>query len=370
MDKKISKSIWAHREFFLFIFVVSLFLCFAIQSKLTLAVGGVLLILFNLMYLNFKLDNFFVALVVFFICIPPFLSMNHGLSPFLYFVLFLFSLGAAKSISQFNFFVIYNAFFRAYIFFAVIIFIAYWFRRDLLDPFEGLIEGSSTNGITSYLVALQITLSIVCYLSKGIFPLGSAICTLAIAIVGIGRGSIYSALMILIFSIFFNFLLHLEFIRFKKLAMYFCCFLVFSCIVLLNYDLIYSYLESGTKALQGPKDSARIDIINEYVDNINWINLFTGQSFQGTLIGDKYGGNPHVAYIRTHAYMGLLVVPILLSPILIFFNKVSIRDKIFVFILISIAMFRALSEPIFFPTLLDFCYFLPFFALAAKAKIR
>lgn len=355
-----------HKESILFFFVVGIFLCFALQAQATLLIGGVLLIFFNIIYFKPKSRDLFWMVLVFIPCLPPIVAMYHGFSSLYYFVLFLLSLATAKSIAQFDIDEIQATLGRVYIFFAVVIFIAYWPNRDSPEPLEGLIEGSSYNGITSYLIVLQVTLSIFCYLKHGTFPIVSAIYTLFVAVIGVGRGSIYSAVMILIFSVVFNAFLNVKYMRGRRLfipAMVFC-FLLY--LVFVNYDLIYNYLDSGTKALQGPRDSARIDILSEYIGNLNWVNVFTGQDFSGTLISDRYDGNPHIAYIRMHAYMGLLVVPIILSPMLLFFTKAKLGDKLFVFSFTLISLFRALSEPILFPTLLDFCYFLPFFALTVK----
>lgn len=359
-----------HKEGILFFFVVGIFICFALQSAVTLLIGSLLLILFNVIYFKPKPKDVFWVALIFFPCLPPIVAMHHGFSPLYYFIVFLLSLAAAKSIAQFDIDEIQAALGRAYIFFAIIIFIAYWPNRDSPEPFEGLIQGSSYNGITSYLIVLQITLSIFSYLKHGTFPIGSAVYTLFIAVVGVGRGSIYSAIMILILSVIFNAFMHVKYLQGRKLfasALVFC-FLFYYLFV--NFDLIYNYLDSGTKALQGPKDSARVEILNEYIENLNWVNIFTGQDFSGTLIKDRYDGNPHIAFIRAHAYMGLLVVPILLSPMLFFFTKARSRDQLFVFSFSLIFLFRALSEPILFPTLLDFCYFLPFFALTATGRLN
>lgn len=356
----------------LFFFIVSIFLCFALQSTMTLLVGSLLLFLFGVVYFKPKLEHLLLSVLVFILCLPPIVAMHHGFSPLYYFALFLLSLAVAKSIAQFGVDAIQIAFHRAYIFFAVIIFIAYWPNKDSPEPFEGLIQGSSYNGITSYLIVLQIALSIFSYLRYGIFPIGSVLYTLFVAVVGVGRGSIYSAVLILILSLIFNMFVYIRYFHRKKYLLLCWCFVF--CVLFyyffVNYDLIYNYLDSSTKALQGPQDSARIDILNEYIDNLDWVSIFTGQGFAGTLVGDRYDGNPHISYIRTHAYMGLLVVPILLSPLIIFFAEVRLMDRFFIFSFTLISLFRALSEPILFPTLLDFCYFLPFFIFTTKLQVK
>lgn len=360
---KSSSAAQRQRQITLLFFVIALYLCFALQSPTTLIIGALLLAFFNIRYSNPKPRDLFWVTLIYIACAPAMLALHHGLSPFFYFFVFLLSLAAARAIAQFEISEIQFALARSYIFFSTIIFAIYWTNRDLREPFEGIIQGSSQNGITSYLIVLQATLSIFHYLKHGSFPMVSAVYTLFIAVIGVGRGSIYAASLILSFSALFNLIGYMKQSQGKKIFIYLLILTLASYYASTNQEWIIEYLDSSTKALQGPNDSARIDILNEYLGNLNLLSFFTGQAFSGTLIGEHYDGNPHIAYIRTHAYMGILVAPILISPALIFFAKAPLRDRLFVFVFSLILLFRAMSEPILFPTLLDFCYFLPFFYL-------
>ena len=117
---------------------------------------------------------------------------------------------------------------------------------------------------------------------------------------------------------------------------------------------------NGLKVLSlagGVLDSRRGNMLAGYFGKLGvWLLLF-GTDYSGTSINNIYGGNPHNSYIRIHSYygfFGLLIVA--LSPLAIFLTNKKLVSKCVVFVLITLVLVRAVTEPILFPTLLDFFY--------------
>tara|TARA_B110001450_G_scaffold164880_1_gene153753 strand:+ start:483 stop:908 length:426 start_codon:yes stop_codon:yes gene_type:complete len=118
-----------------------------------------------------------------------------------------------------------------------------------------------------------------------------------------------------------------------------------------------------TKLSVGLVDENRLEILSIYLENLDAFGAIFGGSYSGTLIASEYSGNPHISFIRTHYLFGLLpMLAYIVSPVLIIF---LVRDRKAKFVLlgfITLVWLRVLSEPILFPTVLDFFYFLIFFS--------
>jgi len=187
-------------------------------------------------------------------------------------------------------------------------------------------------------------------------------------VLGIGRGSILAALLIILLSIFFNVIVDVSRRRFALMLSGFLLVLISAFLLLANFDVIYSFLDSKTKITQGLYDPYRAKIIVEYVGLIDSITIFTGASYDGTVISSMYSNNPHVSIIRGHAYMGLSVLLLIFSPFYFFLMNGRLLDRFIFFSFTMILIFRSLSEPILFPTLLDFIYFYLFWLYINSAR--
>lgn len=350
-------------------FLIFLMIAFVLQRPETLFFGGVLCAVYAISKANFsdiKWNELLVVLIVVAACSFAVLSFNHGLSP----VFYLFSTFSAfyaakyfnepsiKEVSRCLEVVFWLAIFAI----GCIVF-NYW---DYAEPFGEVIPGSSTNGIPSYLIVLQIALSLAMFLESKKLPVWSPIFTLAVAVFGIGRGSIVVAGMILVLSIFINFLLKKMMIITRFAIMFFCALAILLALVVLglyfDYELFFDNLIDQSKFREGLLDPYRAEIFEEYLNKLDYFSFLFGSDYSGTVIASRYDGNPHIAYVRAHAYYGFFgLLFVALSPLLILLsNKKSFYKFVFLSF-IFLALIRALSEPIFFPTLLDFLYFLYFF---------
>jgi hypothetical protein len=121
---------------------------------------------------------------------------------------------------------------------------------------------------------------------------------------------------------------------------------------------ILDTITAHTKLSVGLVDIHREQILDDYVGKIDGLTLVFGMDYAGTIIESIYNNNPHNSYIRVHSFFGLpALMAALLSPLLVLFARKTIAARLVFFYFISMATLRATSEPILFPTLLDFFYF-------------
>lgn len=253
-----------------------------------------------------------------------------------------------------------------YVFQCLVLF--YLFRSGLEGfPLENVIPGSSSNGITSYLIVLQAAFSSLNYIvfrRADIFP---ALLTVIICFVGYGRGSVIASSLIL----FINTSYYLA--SSKKLF-------YFSGVVLL-VGLVFSagrwesevldFVNSKTKIGSGVYDSNRMEMHSDYLSKIDGVTFFTGAGYEGTSIYYKYNGNPHSSYIRGHHIFGIFFLfGIFFSLGYVWFSKVAASLRFYVLSMIAVVMLRAATEPILFPTFLDVFYYCIVFSFLEFSESR
>lgn len=368
-------SVSALNQFFVMSFVIAFVLVsFFFNSQATLVAGTLLLAGYALTGLSSYPLTFNVLLLLclfsMFI-VPVFLSFSHGLNVVFYYLSTVFAFFAARRMARNEAVVILSALRFAFYTFFFLCALLYYAYRNEAEPFGAIIEGASTNGIPSYFIVLQVVLSLVTYSVVGRLPLLSAFLTLVIAVLGIGRGSILAAAMIIMASFSFNFLQDVSFKRRGRVILMLGAVIGVLLIGLLEHDILFEYLSAKTNLSRGFYDPARATMIGDYLGQLSVFSAITGKGFEGTVIGELYGGNPHNSFIRAHSYMGLAgLLLILLSPFLVFWMKATLLERIIYFSFVVIMMFRAVSEPILFPTLLDFFYFFVFFFFFSACRLR
>ena len=226
-------------------------------------------------------------------------------------------------------------------------------------PLENMFEVTSSNGITSILICVQINLCIANMLVSRKSCLVTASITLYICIIGYGRGSIIAAGMVWAMSALF-FSASLE--RTARLVIGGAVAAVLGYVGLTSYGAITDFLDTSTKIGMGLFDDARAAINAEYWSLLTGINIIIGASFEGTMVDRFFNGNPHNSYIRAHHFLGLPYIFImtalagrsLLLPAPLVF-------RFYFGAMMAILLFRASTEPVLFPTPLDLLYFSLFF---------
>ena len=293
--------------------------------------------------------------------LPAFINYHHGWSPVFYLVSTVATFSAAAVVSNHPPAALLKAFECMYwsaVATVVYILYVYW---DYSEPFGMVIEGSSTNGIPAYLIVLQVNLSLAAFLTRGRLPVISTVVTFIVAFFGNGRGSLVVSALIMTATFFLN--VSASNHGAVKLRWFFGIFLLAVSIAAFVWgaqllDLIIRH----TKLSVGLIDENRLEILDQYVSKLDPFTFFWGSDYYGTVIDDKYGGNPHIAYIRTHSLFGLPITLLaMVSPFFVLFLRKPRAQKLVFFTFIGAAYLRAATEPLFFPTLLDLFYFLWFF---------
>jgi hypothetical protein len=222
-------------------------------------------------------------------------------------------------------------------------------------PLDKLIEESSSNGITSYLICLQT-----CYIIANICigeraGVLTAALTVWISTIGYGRGSVIASLMIFTIAIVYESLLT----RNKILRIFVSIALVsISTYLIYNVDSVIYFVNENTKLGSGFFDVERYIINQDYYNRMNGINIFIGVDYYNTVIDRFYNGNPHNSFIRAHNIFGIFYLfSILLAIFLVFIRRnLDIKDA-FIGALILILLSRAYTETFLFPTPLDALFF-------------
>lgn len=339
-------------------------LAFVTQRPVVMVAGTLLCAIYALAhYLPTRISsNQLLALMcVSALFIPAFVKPYHGFSPVFYYFSTVASFYAAGAVTRHKPEVLMAAFRLVYWGSIVVISIILYEYRDYPDPLGMVIDGSSSNGIPAYLIVIQIGLSLSNFLVNRRLPVLSTIATGAVAFYGNGRGSLVVAGLIIAASLLFNLKLLGSFDR-KRQLLFFLFFATVAIPLAWNAEELIELLFIYTKLSVGLEDGNRIEILNDYLSKIGpWTFLF-GSDYSGTVIESVYKGNPHIAFIRTHSFFGLpLTALALVSPMFVFFCRKQLMSKLVFATFIALAVLRASTEPIFFPTLLDFFYFTYFF---------
>jgi hypothetical protein len=339
-------------------------IAFVLQQPAMLICGTLLCAAYALLkniHSNIHLRQLIVFVTISALFLPAFMKSYFGLTPEFYFLSMIATFFAASAITKYHPKVLLTAFKIIYTASIALIALALYVYWDLPEPLGEVIEGSSTNGIPAYLIIIQVGLSLCTYLVVGRLPLISALLTVAVAFFGYGRGSLVVAGIILALSIGFN-IFQVHTANHAKLSL---ILLIISFIVIAlvgSVEELIDFLFDYTKLGAGLVDVNRLEIWEQYLEKIDAWTLLVGADYSGTVIETLRAGNPHISYIRTHAFFGLpATIAALLSPLVVFISNKSFRSKLIFSSFIGMAALRAASEPILFPTLLDLFYFSYFF---------
>ncbi len=353
------------------------FLCFMTSAFMIQRPEAILLsYVFSILYifplrLSISKKHFLIWCMVSLIFSIAALTKDFGFTPFFYLIGAPLLILAAKQLVSRPLNSVLIAFGLYYWVFATAVFLGILINWSSAEPLEGMIPGTSTNGIPSYLIVVQVAYSLIFFMSHKKLPILSSIATCVVAIFGLGRGSIIVGMLIFAFSILINAAnSKLE----RKIAIYAITFAlpVISLYLYINQENIFfvaQELIDGSKFGGGVLDGHRGLMIKDYLNKIDPWSFIVGTNYVDTSIEKLYGGNPHNSYIRAHSFYGLASLICIFFPIILVIGSKRLRlYKIVATTLIFFALLRATTEPIFFPSVLDFFYFFYFFIFFRFAK--
>ncbi len=339
---------------------------FAINTPLSIFSSYILCLIYvvifkRFIFLRYSYNFIFIIFAYIVLCLPIF-SLNFGITPLFYLTSSIFILLAIKILTSLSILELCSCLRMLYI--SLIITVVFFLVKsdNLIEPFEGLIPGSSTNAIPTYSIVLQITYSTIYFLHSRKLPLYSSICTMMISLIGLGRGAILISLSILLLTLVWNVANTKKDI---KNVLYIGFTVVISASIGANDSMLQLFEDwySTTKFSAGIYDVYREEMINDYLEKIDMIGFLTGVSYENTSIQFLYGNNPHNSFIRMHSFYGLFGIFIItISLFLPFLSRHDISSKFLLFILMLLIIARAFTEPVLFPTPLDLFYVLICFA--------
>lgn len=307
-------------------------------------------------------SSFILICLVILLCLPAAISMNHNITPLFYLLFSPFLCLAAYKIGSNPLPHVKSVVFKSYWLFTFAIIVGAALNWDAVEPLGAIIPGASQNGLPSYLIVLLTAYLITAYAESGRLPIFPSLVTLAIALIGQGRGSIIVAFFIVSFSILINFL-HITNKNYRAIFIFAVPVLIALFVIVFSTQIEGAYEEiyNATRLSQGFLDEHRGQMLADYVQKLDGLSLLFGANYEGTSILTNYGGNPHSSFIRLHSFYGIFGFLILAIPLgLAMLANKKKMDKFVIFSLISFALIRAATEPIFFPSALDFFYYIYF----------
>lgn len=249
------------------------------------------------------------------------------------------------------------------------IIIIFLFKEGLESfPLDRLVPDASANGVTSYLVLLQASYCLALYTRNNKVPLITSSLTLGIAIVGWGRGSVIAAIALLAINLYYT---SINFrAKFQKVLKYVAVVIV-AFLGWFYQSEVEEFFVVNTKLGGGIYDDSRASIIRDYFESIDAFSLIFGANYAGTSIETEYRGNPHNSYIRAHHTFGILYLFVILGLpfIAMVLRGGRVKRYIYPMLMIIIIWFRAFTEPIVFPTLMDIFYFASVFVMIQGLRV-
>ena len=245
---------------------------------------------------------------------------------------------------------------------AQLILLAYVASIGLADyPLENLFSHTSSNGITSALILIQVNYSTVKYLVTRRASLLTSTLTLIVCLIGFGRASILAAAAVVLVNLLFQLSWRSHW---RALTTALLIASVSAAVHFAGDHDIVRLVQANTKIGAGLHDEPRERMITDYLDQIDAGTLITGASYHGTSIEAEFSGNPHNSYIRAHHIFGLpYLLSMLLLPVLLLWHREQPTLRLYSVCMLAIVLTRSFSEPLLFPTPFDFYFFAICFAL-------
>lgn len=220
---------------------------------------------------------------------------------------------------------------------------------------DGLI--GSSNRISGVLLIILTCYSYFKFLESGKYSLVFPLLLLLLSIQLSGRaGIIFSAFILAVNLVF------LIFSKKKGLDVFLALILVILAPFLLF--LGSDHLFNETRLSYGIQDSGRLNLISDYVENIDLVSFLFGGHYPNTDIYHIVSFNPHNSYIRFHYTFGIFLPFFMVLLFLYFFLKDWLgcrrRGKALFFYkysLLLILILRASLDTLFFPSFLDLFFF-------------
>ncbi len=293
---------------FLSLIIIASFIVFTSPRSLNLNAAYSLILLLSLVLVlrtkePFKYDRYLICMIIYLIITTPYVALRtiEGKTSTTYFWLLgintIFIIKFINHLSRSEQFQASRISFLSC--FVYSLFIVDWNAVDL-DSLT-LIYGGSTNGLSAGLIFILCWYCHLSIISKREAPILLPLIMVIYSIILGGRSGIIFSFMIILLSIGFR-----GFTDKTKVIIF------VSVLIIFFYNSLNDYTDAimqGTRLRHGVSDDIRALMIKEYIENIDAMNIFSGQNYIRSGLIAEYGDNPHNSYIRAHSLFG--IVPIL-----------------------------------------------------------
>jgi len=182
-----------------------------------------------------------------------------------------------------------------------------------------------------------------------------------ISVMSIGRSGIVSALIYLLFIMYYYF--RRIPLKHKIPVLVIICFVVLWAgrLLLPIIDDIYkSYFYRLTNKGIDYSEDVRAEFLRTYIDRLTTISFFFGFNLYTDPYFARVGYNPHNSLLSMHNQMGFMVFPVILLLLLKMMDFIKNRE-LFLLTVLLLLLLRAWNDSVFFPGSYDFLIFIILF---------
>ena len=212
------------------------------------------------------------------------------------------------------------------------------------EIYEGLSRNHAGFAVVFYTIFLTFHLKI----TYNKYPLIPAILSLVLSFFLIGRTSMIVSALLLAIVFYFKF-------QDKKVVR----FTILAFVLAISYYLYLTFqsvLFEETNLNQG-LDTPRWELWRIYIDNINFINLFTGVEVSELPLYSHHGNNPHNSFIKFHSRVGFGCIVFIALYFVSLYHYLKSRNT-YIFFLLLLLTIRAFFDSDILIGNFDFIFFI------------
>jgi hypothetical protein len=211
---------------------------------------------------------------------------------------------------------------------------------------------------------IAITSTVLVYLisikQNKIIYVWPALITFLISVLSVGRSGIITSLFLLLSLIY----IYINNSGLKSRVSLFLFFLIPGLFfVIFNFNQIVLFLNTLEQLEHLVKDgfesAERSIVVYSYLNNLDYLTVFTGLNYADIFIFQHLEMNPHNSYISLHHYVGFVSIIIFIYILKSLYRY--LRSTMIVFCIFLTLLVRAWSDTIFFFSFYDFFFYLLIF---------
>lgn len=250
---------------------------------------------------------------------------------------------------------------RAFYYVTVLLLLILYLRHS---SFIGVFAGLSENYVSVILICNVVLIAAIEKRQNERISVLPSCCAVLLSLLAFGRSGILCTFVL--FCAFVGEKL-MRLLKRRRNLLFSIFFFIVSAVVLYNYERIsdlFMNMEMLEKFRErGLKSPSRGILLDEYMEHMNEVTIFTGYHFDDNAWFAHYGFNPHNSYVRLHYRIGFAAFLLLGYVGINMMRKVK-NSPLFIFML-CVMMLRAYTDVYLFYGFYDF---IVFYLLLASGK--